>query len=42
VGLAVTNKRLAFMQSLSIWSTFGKGWSARIADVKAQVLALVK
>lgn len=41
VGLAVTNKRLAFMQSLSIWSTFGKGWSARIADVKAQVLALV-
>jgi lysozyme family protein len=42
VALAVTNKRLAFMQSLSIWSTFGKGWSARIADVKAQVLALVK
>jgi lysozyme family protein len=42
VGLAITNKRLAFMQSLSIWSTFGKGWSARIADVKAQVLALVK
>jgi len=42
VALTVTNKRLAFMQSLSIWSTFGKGWSARIADVKAQVLALVK
>lgn len=42
VGMAVTNKRLAFMQSLSIWSTFGKGWSARIADVKAQILALVK
>ena len=41
VALAVTNKRLAFMQSLSIWSTFGKGWSARIAAVKAQVLALV-
>lgn len=42
VALAVTNKRLAFMQSLAIWPTFGKGWSARIADVKAQVLALVK
>lgn len=42
VALAVTNKRLAFMQSLSIWATFGKGWAARIADVKAQVLALVK
>jgi len=42
VGLAVTNKRLAFMKSLSIWATFGKGWSARIADVKAQILALTK
>jgi len=40
VAMAVTNKRLAFMQSLSIWSTFGKGWSARIADVKAQIVAL--
>jgi hypothetical protein len=42
VALAVTNKRLAFMKSLSIWSTFGKGWSARIADVKAQILSLTK
>lgn len=42
VAMAVTNKRLAFMQSLSIWATFGKGWSARIADVKAQILALTK
>ena len=41
VAMSVTNKRLAFMQSLSIWSTFGKGWSARIADVKAQILSLV-
>jgi lysozyme family protein len=42
VAMAVTNKRLSFMQSLSIWSTFGKGWSARIADVKNQILALTK
>jgi lysozyme family protein len=42
VAMSVTNRRLAFMQSLSIWSTFGKGWSARIADVKAQIIALVK
>ena len=42
VAMAVTNKRLAFMHSLSIWSTFGKGWSARIADVKNQILALTK
>jgi lysozyme family protein len=41
VAMAVTNKRLAFMQSLSIWPTFGKGWAARIADVKKQVLSLV-
>jgi lysozyme family protein len=42
VAMAVTNKRLAFMQSLSIWSTFGKGWAARIADVKNQIIALTK
>ena len=41
VAMSITNRRLAFMQSLSIWSTFGKGWSARIADVKAQILSLV-
>jgi lysozyme family protein len=42
VAMAVTNKRLSFMQSLSIWSTFGRGWSARITDVKNQILALTK
>ena len=41
VAMSITNRRLAFMQSLSIWSTFGKGWSARIADVKNQILSLV-
>lgn len=42
VAMAVTNKRLAFMQSLSIWPTFGKGWAARISDVKSQILSLTK
>ena len=42
VAMSITNRRLAFMQSLSIWSTFGKGWSARITDVKNQILALTK
>lgn len=42
VAMSVTNKRLAFMQSLSIWSTFGKGWAARITDVKNQIIALTK
>ena len=41
VAMSITNRRLAFMQSLSIWSTFGKGWSARIADVKNQIKSLV-
>ena len=42
VAMTVTNKRLAFMKTLSIWSTFGNGWSARIANVKNQILALTK
>ena len=42
VAMSITNRRLAFMQSLSIWSTFGRGWSARIADVKNQIIALTK
>lgn len=42
VAMSITNRRLAFMQSLSIWPTFGKGWAARIADVKNQILALTK
>ena len=42
VAMSVTNRRLAFMQSLSIWPVFGKGWAARIADVKNQIIALVK
>lgn len=27
--------RLAFLKALKTWKTFGKGWAARIADVKA-------
>jgi lysozyme family protein len=42
VAMSITNRRLAFMQSLSIWNTFGKGWTARIIDVKNQILALTK
>ena len=32
-------KRLGFVQSLKIWSTFGKGWSRRIAAVEAKGVA---
>lgn len=33
--------RLAFLKRLKKWSTFGKGWSARIADLRKYALALV-
>lgn len=29
-------KRLGFMQSLTIWKTFGKGWARRVADIEAK------
>ncbi len=32
--------RLAFLRGLSTWSTFGKGWSRRVADVEKQALAM--
>lgn len=37
----ICNKRLAFMKSLKTWKTFGKGWAARVADVRknAHVMA---
>ncbi|MER9628412.1 glycosyl hydrolase 108 family protein [Mesorhizobium sp. M0296] len=33
-------KRLSFMQSLKIWNTFKRGWSARVADVEAKAVAM--
>ncbi len=38
---ALCAKRLGFVQSLKIWSTFGKGWSRRIAGVEATALSWV-
>ena len=35
-------KRLEFMQSLKAFPTFGKGWSRRVAEVKADALAMVQ
>ena len=34
-------KRLEFLQSLKTFETFGKGWSRRVAEVKAKALAMV-
>lgn len=35
---AVCASRLAFMRQLSAWATFGKGWSARVAECRRLAL----
>jgi lysozyme family protein len=37
---AICNERLRFLQRLRTWSVFGKGWGARVAEVKAYALQL--
>lgn len=37
---AICDERMAFLKSLKIWRTFGKGWSARVAEVRATSLRL--
>ncbi|WP_262298384.1 glycoside hydrolase family 108 protein [Microvirga sesbaniae] len=37
---AICDDRLAMMRRLSTWKTFGKGWSRRVAAVRAAALAL--
>lgn len=36
----ICQRRLAFMRQLSTWSTFGKGWQARVDGVLASALAM--
>lgn len=36
------HERLAFLQSLSTFQTFGKGWSRRVAEVEDQGVALAR
>lgn len=44
--IGVINKyldsRLAFMKKLSNWSTFGKGWTSRVKEVRKRALALAR
>lgn len=35
------DRRLSFLQGLSGWKTFGRGWSARVTRVRARSLSLV-
>jgi len=32
---AICDRRLAFLKALKTWKRFGKGWAARVADVRA-------
>jgi lysozyme family protein len=38
----ICDERLAFLQSLRIWPVFGKGWGARVRDVRAAALAMAE
>jgi lysozyme family protein len=35
------DNRLTFLQNLGIWSTFGRGWTARIKDLRGYSLGLL-
>ena len=36
----VCDKRLAFMQALPIWNTFGKGWQRRVEEVEKKAFEM--
>src|SRR5689334_9457979 len=36
----ICDERLAFLQSLKIWPTFGHGWSKRVSDVRSLSLRM--
>src|SRR5262245_12267137 len=36
----ICDERLAFLQGLRTWPTFGRGWSRRVQDVRAAALAM--
>jgi lysozyme family protein len=38
--IALCDGRLGFLQRLAIYATFGRGWSRRVADIRAAALAM--
>lgn len=38
---SLCNRRMAFLQGLKTWPTFSKGWTARVAGVRKEALAMV-
>jgi lysozyme family protein len=39
---AICDERLRFLRSLKTWSVFGKGWNARVTEVRAAALAMAQ
>ncbi|MGN7750555.1 glycoside hydrolase family 108 protein [Sinorhizobium sp. 22678] len=37
---ALCDKRMAFLKDLSTWKTFGKGWTRRVSDVRAEAIRM--
>ncbi len=35
------DRRMAFLQALSTWKTFGKGWSRRVLEVRSEAIKMV-
>ena len=40
VATGICEKRLAFLQSLPTWGTFGKGWGRRVAEVESTAFSM--
>lgn len=38
--MALCDKRLMFLRGLGTWSTFGKGWSNRVAGIRSKALQM--
>jgi len=41
LSTAICEKRLAFLQALPTWNTFGKGWNKRVAEVEETAFKMV-
>jgi lysozyme family protein len=39
---AICDVRMGFLRALGTWSTFGKGWSRRVADIRARGEAMAR
>jgi lysozyme family protein len=42
LAMAICDERLKFLQRLSTWEAFGKGWGRRVAEVKIAALDMAK